>query len=371
MRRVLACLCISLLIVFSSCDKLQLLRGTKPNPVPIPPPAMKAIGPVRYIVADSHFHYVDFLQQTDGIEALLKAMDRCGVEQTFICGMPLVKKWHQDDPRKPLYYLHNDSRAYWYSLTDVIVARAVLSLPEKDRKRFHPFICGFNGTDRNAVDHVRRMLKWYPDFWAGIGEVMARHDDLTALTYGETPRADHVALDPIYELAAENDLPVGVHSNIGSVWLREPIYIHEMENAVKRHPETRFIWNHAGISRRIKVPTITKELRRMLRTYENLWVDISWVVFEDYVAPQGKPSPEWVALIEEFPDRFMFGTDKVARWGNLPEEVMKYYVLYDALKPETAKMVARDNFLRVLPRRVREKQASLIRSPVRSPVRAR
>jgi hypothetical protein len=59
------------------------------------------------------------------------------------------------------------------------------------------------------------MLELSPDFWKGIGEVMARHDDLTALTYGETARADHVALDAVYELAAERDLPVSVHSILG------------------------------------------------------------------------------------------------------------------------------------------------------------
>ena len=96
-------------------------------------------------------------------------------------GLAVVKKWDAIDPRKPLYYLADDSRTYWYSAVDVLVARAVKSLSEKDQRRFHPFICGFNPTDKNAIDHVRRMFEWYPDFWEGIGEVLTRHDDLTAL----------------------------------------------------------------------------------------------------------------------------------------------------------------------------------------------
>lgn len=305
----------------------------------------------RYAFSDCHLHLVDFLQKTDGARAVIEAMDRAGVEHAQITGMPLVKQWSAGDPVRPDYYLDDDSPAYWYSATDVLVAREVEKLPASDRKRLHPFICGFNGADRNAVDHVRRMIEWYPGFWEGIGEVMGRHDDLTALTYGDRGRADHAGLTAIYDLAAEYDLPVSVHNNISSVWRREPIYLNEMETALKRHPKTKFIWCHAGISRRVNVPTLLHELRRMVRTYPNVWVDLSWVVFEDYIAKNGQPDRGWVELIEAYPDRFMVGSDKVGRFANYPGEILKYQVLLDALKPETARKVARDNFLSVLPAR--------------------
>lgn len=308
----------------------------------------------RYSIADVHFHLVDFLQRSDGIEAAVRAMDRTGVERAAISGMPVVKKWNAADPRRPLYYLEDDAPAYWYSATDVLVARAVESLSEDDRARFHPFICGFNGTDMNAVDHIKRMIEWYPGLWHGIGEVMGRHDDLTALTYGETARADHPALDIVYDFAAENDLPVLVHQNISSVRIREPLYLHEMENAVRDHPKTRFIWAHCGISRRIEVPTLTQEIRRMLRTYPNLWADLSWVVFEEYICPDGVPSPDWVAMLNEFPDRFIIGSDKVAKFDNLEDEIWKYNVLLDALEPATASKIAHENFIDILPAAVRD-----------------
>jgi hypothetical protein len=319
------------------------------KPAAVPRPA----GTFRYRVSDAHFHYVDFLQTTDGIDAAVKAMDRAGIDHVMFSGMPLVKKWNSADPRQPSYYLEDDSRAYWYSATDVLVARAIETLPEAQRRRFHPFICGFNGTDRNAVDHVKRMLEWYPGLWEGIGEVMARHDDLTALTYGETARANNPALFPVYKLAAELDMPVSIHSNVGSVWVREPGYLHEIEDAVKMHPETRFIWCHAGVSRRVDIPTLTEEIERLLSTYKNVWLDLSWVVFEDYIAPNGTPDPKWIRLIEKFSDRFMIGSDKVARFDNLYDEISKFNVLLDALEPATARKVGRDNFLDVLPRWVR------------------
>ena len=309
---------------------------------------------IRYHTVDCHLHLVDFLQHTDGIKAVLAAMDRSGVDESMVCGMPLVKQWSLSEPKQPLYYLDDDSRCYWYSATDVFVARQIESLSAKDRARFHPFICGFNSDDRNAIEHVKRMLEWYPGVWQGIGEVMTRHDDLTALTYGDVAHADSISLDPLYDLAAENDMPVSVHSDVSSVWRREPLYIGEIENAAKKHPKTRIIWCHAGVSRRIDVPTLPAEVRRLVSTYPNLYIDLSWVVFETYLTKNGQPVNDWVSLIEDFPTRFMIGSDKVGKFDNYHEEMQKYYVLLDALKPDTAKKVAHENFLAVLPR---QKQA--------------
>ncbi len=309
----------------------------------------------RYKVVDAHLHYVDFLQNSDGIQALIKSMNDAGVEHAMLNGLPVVKKWDAIDPVKPQYYLADDSRTYWYSATDVLVAKAIKSLSDSDRKKFHPFISGFNPTDRNAIDHLNRMMEWYPDVWEGIGEILTRHDDLTALTYGEQARANHMALDTVYNFAAEHDLPVTVHSDISSVWVKNPLYLHEIEKAVKEHPKTRFVWAHAGASRRVIVPTLVSVVRTMLKTYPNLWVDLSWVVYPNYVAPDGKPDKEWVALVEDFPDRFMIGTDLVGHFDDYAKTIRSYYVFLDALSPQTAQLVANENFLSILPLRVREK----------------
>jgi hypothetical protein len=304
----------------------------------------------RYAIADSHLHLVDFLQQTEGIQRALDAMDRAGVKESMISGMPLVVTWTQDAPIRPMYYLDSDTPCYWYSATDVLVAKEVLKLDDKDRKRFYPFICGFNPTDRNAVDHVKRMIEWYPGLWYGIGEVMARHDDLSNLIPGEKGRANHIALEPVYELAAELDLPVSIHSNISSVWKRDPIYLEELKQALTKHPKTRFIWCHAGISRRIEVPTITQVIADMLKAHPNLHVDLSWVVYDTHLVKNGKPDRTWVKLVNDYPDRFMIGSDAVGKFGRYDKEIKRYEVFLDALAPATAKKVARDNFVRLMPK---------------------
>ena len=335
----------SLILAIAACAPLAA-----PSSSTVAPPLAPATAfAVRYPMTDCHLHLVDFLQRTDGITAALAAMDLSGVSDAVVSGMPLVKTWPNSERLRPEYYLDDDSHAYWYSATDVLVARAVLSLPPEQQKRFHPTICGFNGADRNALDHVKRMVDWYPGLWQGIGEVMTRHDDLTALTYGDVARADNLALSAIFTFAGDHDLPVFLHSNIGSVWKREPIYLPEVETAVKNHPNTRFVWCHAGISRRIDIPTLTTELRRMLSTYPNLRVDISWVVYETYLVKTGKPDPAWIALIEDFPTRFLIGTDKVGHFATYSDDIFKYYSFLDALQPATAANLARNNLLALLP----------------------
>jgi hypothetical protein len=243
------------LLGFTLCLYGYAVGGTAATPsVASPAASQPAVVSINRPLNDAHCHYVNFVQDTEGMAVLLKTMDDSGVRNIVLFGLPLVKKWEAADTKRPVYYNDNDSKVYYYGLTDVLLARAVLDLPAAQRARVHPMISGFNPTDKNAIDHVRRMMDWYPGMWEGIGEVMARHDDLTRLTTDETGRANHPAMTAVYDYAAENDLPVWLHSNIGTVGLEEPIYLDELRNAVKDHPKTRIVWCHAGFSRNLKIP---------------------------------------------------------------------------------------------------------------------
>jgi Amidohydrolase len=305
--------------------------------------------------ADAHLHYVDFFQQSDGARALIDNMNAADIQDVVLMGLPVTKLWSAMEPKKPEYVFADDAKVYWYSLTDEILARAVLSLPTAERKRVHPFICGFNPVDKFAVEHVKRMLEWYPDLWAGIGEIMTRHDDLSAFSYGESARANHEALDPVYELAAEQDLPVLIHSNITSLRMREPLYLAELEEAVRKHPRTRFIWAHAGtsesINRRMTMTFLDNEVSRLLDTYENLWIDLSWSILDEYLLSDDKDDvrTHWLKIIRRHPDRFVIGSDLVGKFDSLEKKMQEFNVLLDELDERHAAMLARENLLNVLP----------------------
>jgi len=305
---------------------------------------------------DAHLHYVDFMQQSDGSEAMLAAMDKAGVEDAWLFGLPVVKKWQQDAPRRPRYYLGDEAPLYYYSATDDIVAGAVRALPEDQRRRLAPFISGFNPTDMNAARHVEALIKRYPGLWRGIGEVITRHDDLTALTAGETARANHPALMKVYRLAGRHDLPVLLHSNLTSLREETPIYLGELEDALKSNPDTRFVLAHAGTSggvekRQAPLATLNEIIRALLERYDNLYVDLSWSVREHYLIEDGEPRPAWVTLIRDHPDRFVLGSDVVGHFDSIGAILDEYRPLLDALPKPVADKLKAENARALLPDR--------------------
>lgn len=225
------------------------------------------------------------------------------------------------------------------------------NLPPVKRKRFYPMICGFNPVDRNGVDHIRRMVDMYPGLWVGIGEIFFRHDDLTRMIEGRNPTANCISMDPVYEFAAETGLPVWIHSDIGDPVSNRPTFLYEMEDAIKKHPNTKFVWCHIGDTRNVDVAELPDIATRLLDLYPNLTFDISWVVFEQIIAPDKKPNPIWVNIFEKYPDRFMVGSDKIGEFSDYVPTIRKYDVLFEVLKPETARKLASENFFSLLPER--------------------
>ena len=330
---------------------LQGIAEATDRKIKIDPPNEKP----RYDIIDAHLHFVDFLENSDGFPALCEAMDLSGVSKSIIFGMGIAKQWDSTMPDPPAYYLSNDSRCYYYSATDFLLAEELLAQPTEIRERFYPFCCGFNCNDRFAADHVEQLLRLYPKFWNGIGEIMSRHDDLTALTYGEPPHMDGEGFLGIYDLAASKDLPVLVHHNITAQSTERVLYLDELKRALAYNRNCKIIWAHIGISRRVEIKGLTKIADELLRENKNLWVDISWLVYDYYFLDKfpdnyfdGDSLNDWAELIERHPDRFMIGTDKVGHWKTYPNEVVKYYTLLDKLRPSTVDMICRDNALSLI-----------------------
>lgn len=262
-----------------------------------------------YETFDAHLHVVDFLQESDGLRALLTRMDEARVERAVIFGMPVTKEWAEWEPQGPDYYLADNARLYPYSLTDALVAERYLALSAEERARFIPLLCGFNPVDKYALKHVQRLIKLYPGVFRGIGELLLRHDDLTNLLYGQPPRANHPALHGVYALAGERGLPVLVHQDITAIGREVPLYEGELIGALAEHPETTFVWAHLGFSRRVRLPDHAAYVAGLLERFPNLYGDLSWLVFDTLVCPGGVPDDAWLALTERYSDRLCLGSD--------------------------------------------------------------
>ncbi|NOQ27267.1 MAG: amidohydrolase family protein [Bacteroidales bacterium] len=313
----------------------------------------------RLKINDVHCHYVDFIQKTDGIDTLLKRMDSADVENIVLFGLSVTKLWTDFDREQPKYYDDNDAPVYYYGFTDVIVAEAVKKLSQDQQDRIYPMICGFNPVDKNGLDHIKRMVKMYPDFWVGIGEVFFRHDDLTRMTYGRNPTANCVSMDSVYEYAAEKNLPIWIHSDIADPMSKKLSFLYEMEEALKKHPHTKMVWCHIGDTRKMETAGLsdTGEVyrsgladttRRLLNTYPCLYYDISWVVYEQIIAPDSIPSKKWIKVFKDFPDRFMVGSDKIGDFSEYEETIRKYDVLFNVLPKDIAQKLAYDNLFELI-----------------------
>jgi len=299
-------------------------------------------------IIDSHLHLVDFLQYTEGFPALLRQMDETGVDRAVIFGLPVIKKWNAFDAEEPLYYLDDDGRCYYYSFTDQIVQAGLEAMPEADQARFAPLICGFNPTDRHAVKHVERLMQKNGRFWRGVGEILLRHDDLTNLTFEETARANHPAMTPVYELCAAKQLPILLHQNSTSVGRHdEYVYLHELEEVLNAHGNLTVVWAHCGLSRRVMHDKYHEMIERMLTTYPQLHLDVSWVSYDTLISVDHLVSQDWVALIERFADRFMIGSDLVGRFGELKPTLRRYDAVLQALGNSARQKVARGNAERI------------------------
>ena len=303
---------------------------------------MKATG-----LIDAHLHVVDFLQEGDGLTRLLSAMDGASVERAVIFGMPVQKKWNGFDPIEPHYYLDDDARCYYYAYTDQLVLDALNDLDVSQRQRFAPLICGFNPTDRHGVDHIERLLA-RSSLWRGVGEVLLRHDELSHLTLEETARANHPALEPVYQLCAERGLPLLLHQNSSSEAQHGAyLYLHELQEALERHRDLTVVWSHCGLSRRLWHSNYHVMVESMLVDHPNLLVDASWIVYDEAMCSQGQLRGEWLELIERHCHRFMIGSDLIGHFAALAPTLARYKPLLGALSEPARERVARGNAARV------------------------
>lgn len=299
----------------------------------------------KYPIIDAHLHVLDFMQKTEWLETLLYYMNKSNIEWAVIFWMPVIKTWAENEREAPEYYLDDDNPCYYFSSTDDIVAYEYNKLDKKDQDRLFPICCWFNAMDINAVDHIKRVFKSYPWVFCGIWEIFYRHDDLTFLTHWEPPRMNSIATEKILEFAIEYDLPVMIHNNIASPWITDyPKYLHEMEVVLRKYPKAKVILAHCWASRRLYAPYYVKMIDRLLTQYEWLYVDYSWVVFEDIISRSANTMEEWVSLTQKHPTRVMIGSDILWSWFHQIWYINnKYDKFLSLLDSETRDRVARIN----------------------------
>jgi hypothetical protein len=312
---------------------------------------------------DSHFHLTNDIQRGIGTRQFLQIMGT-RVGRSTLFGIPL---------HAPLYY---------YSFTDAAIATAYRELTAQEQTRFDPMITGFNPADMYGVDHIRRVLTTFPGVFSGIGEFTIHQEFVSGKIAGATAGLTNPALDRILEFAAESGLVVLIHNDIGVSFATgdsDPLYLQQMTELLARHPGALIIWANAGLGRIVRPARASADTAQRSPAYveivehllanpalQHVHFDISW----DEVARHAVALPETqarvAAMLNRYPDRFLFGTDSVAPSGADP-----YFAVFDMwgpvwplLTPEASHKVRKGNYERIFDegrRRVRAWERANVR----------
>lgn len=206
--------------------------------------------------------------------------------------------------------------------------------------RLIPFAFGWQET-RNvdeAAESFAERLDRFPAY-DGLGEIGLKK---FSTPEGEPPtRADHPEMMEVYELAAERDVPVMLHT--GAPWRWDDDQedewdgpsdfpgIQALDNAIEQNRDTDFLVHASYMWDDMPDGEIVAE---KLEQYPNLYYDISPTgpklmygegefTQEEFEAAMGENGvqeeierhyEEYAAILEEYSDRVLWGIDAAAEW---------------------------------------------------------
>jgi predicted TIM-barrel fold metal-dependent hydrolase len=331
-----------------------------------PESARAAEGPLFH---DAHFHLTNYVQQGTDMGKYVDEIMGDKVGRSTVFGIPLQQTWSYGNSGDfaPTYYLQSDAPLYYYSFTDAWIATQYLRLKPEQRRRLDPMITGFNPADMYAVDHIRRVLQTYPGVFTGIGEFTIHKEFVSAKVAGEIASLTDPALGRILDFAGETGLVVILHSDVDMPFAKagaEPVFLTQMKDLLRRHPRTTIIWAHIGLGRVVhpvqgqatagpteRNPAYGGIVEAMVNdpTLSHVYFDISW----DEVAKYAVSSPVSIAsvsaMLNRYPDRFLFGTDNVAPADQAAQ--LRVYDLWgpiwQRLTPEASRKVRIENYERL------------------------
>jgi hypothetical protein len=133
----------------------------------------------------------------------------------------------------------------------------------------------------------------------------------------------------IVNFAVERDLYLHAHSDDTAV-----------EILMSHNPKARIIWAHTGFGLE------ASRVAEMLAKYPQLWGELS---YRSGITSGGKLTPEWRALFEKYPDRFLLGSDTwiSERWASYGETMSEYRAWLAQLPPDIAAKIANGNARRL------------------------
>jgi len=173
------------------------------------------------------------------------------------------------------------------------------------------------------------------------GEISSwvRDDSVVAFLEERLRNARYAAVGEFHLYGADADLPVP--RRLVALARQHQLVLHAhsdadaVERIFKQYPQARVLWAHSGFER-------PEGVAALLRKHKNLWADLA---FRSEHGAAGQVPSEWRALFEEFPERFMVGTDTFTpeRWFYVNEHANWSRAWLATLPPPLAERIAWKN----------------------------
>lgn len=337
----------------------------------------------------SHAQISDFASPlSDGVYHQLALLDAAGVMRilwmpipTNIEGGPLTHCCGDVPGIGRTYYMPNcfrDGRRpltsadleklyqvdqYYNTSVDWQVAKAWTELPDDVRKRLLPAITGINLKDPNSIHAVMRLKKEYPGVFHWMGEITICKGVVQQQNRDYQPSfATDAALHKHLGYAGRTGMGVTLHCDVSDearcVRTGRPgksENLADVRHVFAAHPDTTIAWAHLGGLGRFAPPSRhhVRNLREVLKAHPNVNIDMSWSDVATWFSPHPKPASNLseaqrgdfdakadrlqrrhrirrlAELIEEFPDRFIMGSDALV--SHTAQSISSSYGIYSNL----------------------------------------
>jgi predicted TIM-barrel fold metal-dependent hydrolase len=202
---------------------------------------------------------------------------------------------------------------------------------------------------------------------AGFGETTAEHFAFAPSQSYQYAPPDHPLFLILADVAAEHNVPIDLHMEAvpqamplpaGLIQPPNQSPLHEniaaFERLLAHNPRAKIMWAHGGWDNTgYRTPDL---MRRLLEAHPNLYMEIKI----DPLAPgkncpldfaSGKVKPDWLKLFQDFPDRFVVGSDQ--HYGlhedSGPQRWQATIQMVNQLPGALRRKIARENALRLYP----------------------
>ena len=201
----------------------------------------------------------------------------------------------------------------------------------------------------------------------GFGEMSSEHLSFSSSQAYETAPPDHPLFLLLADIAAAHNLPIELHLDAVPQAMALPSGLKSppnppnlaenltaFEHLLTHNPRAKIVWAHAGSDGLgYRTPDLC---RRLLQAHPNLYMEIKIDPQElgknPPLAADGKIQPQWLKLFNDFPDRFVIGSDQHYASGRSmtgPQRWQMPVLLLNQLPAGLQQKIARENALRIFP----------------------